>query len=158
MKKKRVLFISSTGGHFSELSQLSDIYDNYDYHVITEKTKTNINLKKKYGKRIDYLVYGTKDHLFSYLFKFSFNILKSMYLFFKIRPEYIVTTGTHTAIPMCYIGHFFGSKIIFIETFANSKTKTLSGKIAYRIADKFIVQWEDMLKEYPNATFGGWIY
>lgn len=158
MKKKRVLFISSTGGHFSELSQLSDIYDNYDYHIITEKTKANSNLKEKYGKRLDYLVFGTKDHLFSYMFKFGFNILKSIYLFFKIRPEYIVTTGTHTAIPMCYIGHFFGSKVIFIETFANSKTKTLSGRIAYPIADLFVVQWEEMLKKYPDSTFGGWIY
>jgi len=59
---------------------------------------------------------------------------------------------------MCYIGKIFGSKIIFIETFANSKTKTLSGKIVYKIADTFIVQWEDMKKLYPKAICAGWIY
>lgn len=158
MKKKRVLFISSTGGHFSEMSQLSDIYDNYNYHIITEKTKSNISLKNKYKNKIDFLVFGTKDHLFVYIFKFLWNVLKSIFLFFKIRPEYIVTTGTHTAVPMCYIGHFFGSKVIFIETIANSKTKTLSGKLVYPIADLFIVQWEEMLELYPNAIYGGWIY
>ena len=82
----------------------------------------------------------------------------SVYLFFKIRPQYIVTTGTHTAVPICYIAKFFGSKVIFIETFANSETKTLSGKLVYPIADLFIVQWKSMLKLYPNAIYGGWIY
>ena len=33
--KKRVLFISSTGGHLSELLQLSTLFEKYDYHIIT---------------------------------------------------------------------------------------------------------------------------
>ena len=155
---KKVLFISSTGGHLSEMMQLKPMFKKYNYHIITEYTDSTKNLCKTYEGKVDYLVYGTKDHLFSYIFKFSFNILKSFYLYFRIRPKYIVSTGTHTAVPMCYIGKLFGSKIIFIETFANSKTKTLSGKLVYPIADLFIVQWESMLKLYPKAVLGGWIY
>lgn len=155
---KKVLFISSTGGHLSEMMQLKPMFKKYNYHIITEYTDSTKNLCKTYEGKVDYLVYGTKDHLFSYIFKFGFNILKSFYLYFKIRPKYIVSTGTHTAVPICYIGKLFGSKIIFIETFANSKTKTLSGKLVYPIADLFIVQWESMLKLYPKAVLGGWIY
>lgn len=155
---KKVLFIASTGGHLSELMQLKRIYDKYDYHIITEKTESTVGLKNKYKNKIDYLIFGTKDHVFSYIFKFIGNCLKSFYLFLKIRPEYIVTTGTHTAVPISYIGKIFGSKIIFIETFANSKTRTLSGKMIYPITDLFIVQWEEMLKLYPKAVYGGWIY
>ena len=40
MKKKKVLFIASTGGHLNELMQLSPLFEKYDYHIITEKTKT----------------------------------------------------------------------------------------------------------------------
>ena len=50
------------------------------------------------------------------------------------------------------------TKIIFIETFANKNTKTLSGKMVYPIADLFIVQWEEMKKLYPKAVYGGAIY
>ena len=39
--KKKVLFISSTGGHFNELMQLKPMFEKYDYHIITEKDKTN---------------------------------------------------------------------------------------------------------------------
>ena len=82
----------------------------------------------------------------------------SLILFIKIRPKVIVTTGTHTAVPMCYIGKLFFRKIIYIETIANSKTKTLSGKLVYPIADTFIVQWESMLEIFPNAICLGGIY
>ena len=155
---KKVLFISSTGGHLSEMMQLKPMFDKYDYHIITEFTESTKNLKNKHKGRVDYLVFGTKDHLFSYIFKFGWNILKSFYLFFKVRPKYVISTGTHTAVPMCYIAKLFGAKIIFIETFANSTTKTLSGKMIYPIANLFIVQWESMLKLYPKAKLGGWIY
>ena len=155
--KKDVLFIASTGGHLSELLQLKPLFKKYNSHLITEKTKSTISLKEKY-KSVNYLVYGTKDYKFSYIFKFSYNIIKSLILYFRLRPEVIVTTGTHTAVPMCYIGKLFGSKIIFIETFANSKTKTLSGKLIYPIADTFVVQWESMLDLYPKAIYAGWIY
>ena len=52
---KKVLFISSTGGHLNELLQLSPLFEKYDYHIITEKDKANENLKKQYGKKIDFL-------------------------------------------------------------------------------------------------------
>lgn len=154
---EKVLFIASTGGHLNELLQLEPIFKNYNSYLITEKTKTTINLKNKYNN-LYYLVYGTKDHIFSYIFKFGYNIIKSFILYFKIRPKVIVSTGTHTAVPICYIGKLFGSKIVFIETFANRTTKTLSGKLVYPIANTFIVQWEEMLKLYPKAIYAGWIY
>ena len=59
---------------------------------------------------------------------------------------------------MCLIGNFFGSKIVFIETFANVESKTMTGKYVYRFADKFIVQWPNMKKLYPKAEYNGWIY
>ena len=81
-----------------------------------------------------------------------------MYYFIKIRPKYIVTTGTHTAGPICYLGKIFGSKVIYIETMANISKKTITGKLIYPIADLFIVQWKSMLKLYPNAVYGGFIF
>ena len=157
MAKKKVLFISSTGGHFNELIQLQTLFSNYDSYIVTEKTKSNINLKEKFSQ-CSYLVYGTKSHIFSYIFKFIYNFFKSFVIFIKFRPQYIVTTGAHTAVPMCYIGKLFRRKIIYIETFANMNSKTMTGKLIYPIADKFIVQWESMLKLYPKAECWGWIF
>lgn len=154
----KIVFIASTGGHLEELLQLKPLFEKNDSYLITEKTKSTESLKNQYGEKVSFLVYGSKDHLFTYLFKFLFNSLKSFYLFLKIRPKVIVTTGTHTAVPLCYIAKLFGRKIIFIETFANINSKTLSGRLVYPIADLFIVQWEELLELYPKAIYGGWIF
>ncbi len=154
---KKVMFISSTGGHLSELLEMSDLFKDYDTSIVTEKTKSNMYLKDKY-KNVYYLVYGTKSHLFTYLFKFTFNIFKSFYLFLKIRPDVVVTTGTHTAVSMCYIAKLFRKKVIYIETLANRDTKTMAGKLVYPIADYFLVQWKSMLELYPKAIYIGFIF
>ena len=155
---KKVLFISSTGGHLSELMQLKSMFDKYDFHIITEKTKSNMYLKDKYPNKVNYLVYGTKSNFLVYPFKLIYNSFKSLYFYFKIKPKVIITTGAHTAGPMCCIGKIFGSKIIYIESFANITTKTVTGRIVYHFADLFIVQWESMLILYPKAKYGGWIF
>ena len=156
--KKKVLFISSTGGHFDELLQLKPLFKKYNSYIITEKDKSNESLKEIYGDKMYFLPYGTRAKLFTYIFKYFYLCLRTVYLYFKIRPKVIITSGTHTAGPMCIIGKIFGSKIIYIETIANTNKKTATGKMIYPIADLFIVQWEEMLKLYPKAIYGGTIY
>lgn len=155
---KKVMFISSTGGHFNELMQLKSMFKDYDYSVVTEKTNNSNNLRKEFGKKIHFLIFGSKDHKFTYPFKLLSNCFISLFLFIKIRPKYIITTGTHTAGPMCCLGKIFKSKIIYIETFANITKPTMTGKQVYKFADLFIVQWENLLKFYPDAIYGGSIF
>lgn len=156
--KKKVLFISSTGGHLSELLQLSPMFKKYEYRLVTEKTKSNMSLIDKYPGRVSFLVYGTKSHFLVYPFKLFYNCLKSLIIYLKFRPDAVITTGAHTGGPMCCIAKIFGSKVIYIETLANIYSKTITGRIIYHFADLFIVQWESMLKLYPKAKYGGWIY
>lgn len=156
MKKKRVMFISSVGGHLTQMLQLKDIFDDYNYVLVTEKTDVTKDMKNKYNT--EFLVYGSRQYIFQYIFKFTFNILKSIYLFAKYRPKVVVTTGVHTAVPMCYIARLFGRKVIFIESFAKRTSPTLSGRMVYPIATTFVVQWESLKKFYPKAEVWGWIY
>ncbi|MFC0469970.1 PssD/Cps14F family polysaccharide biosynthesis glycosyltransferase [Halalkalibacter kiskunsagensis] len=155
-KQKKVMFISSIGGHLTQLLQLKPLFDQYDYHIVTEESSITKELAKEYP--VSFLVYGARNYLFSYLFKFSFNCIKSFFIFLKERPDVIVTTGAHTSVPMCYIAKLFRRKVIYIESFAKTTTPTLSGRLVYPIADLFIVQWESMKKVYPKAVYGGSIY
>ena len=78
---KKVLFISSTGGHFSELLQLKSLFSKYDSYIVTEKDKTNENLKREYGDKLYFLPYGTRSKLFSYIFKYLYLCIKTVILF-----------------------------------------------------------------------------
>ncbi len=155
---KKVMFISSMGGHLTEMMQLKSIFKNYDYKIVTEEHKSTIGLKVRYKSKIDYLKAGNKDHMLKYVFIIPYNIIKSLILFLKFKPDVVVTTGAHTCVAMCYIAKIFRKKVIYIESFANIETKTLTGRLVYPIADKFIVQWHSMLKLYPKAVYGGWIF
>ncbi|WP_019154271.1 PssD/Cps14F family polysaccharide biosynthesis glycosyltransferase [Robertmurraya massiliosenegalensis] len=148
--------ISSVGGHLTQLLSLEELFMEYDYYLVTEKNDVTLKLKDKYP--ISFLVYGARNYLFRYLFKFLYNIGKSFLIFLRVKPDIVITTGAHTAVPMCYIAKLFRKKVVFIESFAKSKSPTLSGKMIYPIADLFIVQWESMKEIYPKAIYGGTIY
>jgi UDP-N-acetylglucosamine:LPS N-acetylglucosamine transferase len=149
---KKVLFISSTGGHLFELLEFEEIFKKYDYYIVTEMTSMTLGLQRKYGRRIQYLLFCSRKTLHTYILKYIYNCLYSFYLYLKLRPKYIITTGAHTAVAMCFIGKLFHARIVFIETRANFKTKSLSGRMVYFISDLFIVQHEYLQQLYPKAV------
>ncbi len=155
-KKKKVMFISSVGGHLTQMLELKKIFNDYDYVLVTEKNDVTKEMKDKYN--MAYLMYGSRHYIFKYIFVVIVNIFKSLYLFFKYNPKVIVTTGTHTAVFMCYLGWLFRRRVVFIESFAKRTSKTLAGKLVYPVASVFVVQWESMLKLYPKARYFGGIY
>lgn len=155
-KRKKVLFVSSLGGHLTQLLQLKPLFSEYDYHIVTEKSIITEDLSKQYP--ISFLAYGARNYLFKYIFKLSYNLILSFVYFLREKPDVVVTTGAHTAVPICYIAKLFGKKVVFIESFAKTSTPTLSGKLVYPIADLFVVQWKEMEKHYPKAVYGGSIY
>jgi len=76
----------------------------------------------------------------------------------KERPSCIISTGALATYPICIIGFIMRIKIIYIESFARVDSPSLTGKLMYKFADLFIVQWEEMLEVYPKAKYGGGIF
>lgn len=158
---KKVLFISSTGGHLTELLQLEPLFSEYDSYIMTEKQKNNLFLSDKFQGKVHYMIPGTYTGLVNklkYPFILFMNTVISFCVFLKIKPDCVITTGAHNAVPMCFIAHKFHKKLIFIETFAAVEEPTKAGSIVYKFADHFIVQWENMKQFYPKAKVGGWIF
>lgn len=148
--KKKILLIASSGGHYQQLTMLFGLQDKYSVTVVTEATKIN-NQSDYYIKQIN-----RREKL--WLINLLVNTVVSTYLLIKINPKVIISTGALASIPMLCIGKILGKEIIFIESFAKVTTGTLTGRLVYKFADLFIVQWESMLEVYPNAKLGGGIY
>lgn len=149
-KRAKVCLISSSGGHYQQLSMLKPLKKSYDVFIVTESTK--------YKSDADYylLQTGMKDWLFPA--KTLINGFRTIYIIAKEKPNFVVTTGTMVALPMCILCKAFGKKVIYIETFARVTDCTRAGKLMYKIADLFIYQWEQLAKFYPNGVYGGSIY
>ena len=65
---------------------------------------------------------------------------------------------THGGVGSILTGINYGKKVIYIESFAKRTSPTLSGRLVYPVATKFVVQWESMQRFYPKAEYWGWIY
>ncbi len=152
-REQKICFAASSGGHLEELSRLSSLVHGEDF-VLTEAGEfASVNWcgNVKYMPQIN-----RKEVLF--LFKFIRLFVSSFVLFLKEKPDVVVSTGALVTYPIGLIAKIFGRKIVYIESFARVDNPSLTGKLFYKIADVFIVQWEDMLKFYPDAIYTGGIF
>lgn len=151
---KKLCFAASSGGHFEQIMMLKPLMEKYDSFLITEKTmySTDVNNEKTY-----FMHQVNRKELLLPL-KMMGNSFKSLVIFVKERPDVVITTGVLAMIPICLIAKLFRKKLIFIESFAKISSPTKTGKFLYKYADQFYVQWESMLKFYPNAICFGGIY
>lgn len=97
---------------------------------------------------------------FSSLFTTAFALLHAVGIVLRSSPQLILCNGPGTCIPICasaYILKFFGRKvkIVYVESIARVETLSLSGKLLYRTADHFLVQWPQLQAKYPHAQFLG---
>lgn len=151
---KKICFAASTGGHFEQLMMLKPLMDKYDSIIVTERSLYSVenkDVKTYYLNQIN-----RKERIF--LFRMIVNLLKTIKILIIENPDIIISTGALSTFPLCLLGKLLRKKIIFIESFAKINSPTLTGKLVYKFADQFYVQWEDMKQVYPNAIYKGGIY
>jgi beta-1,4-N-acetylglucosaminyltransferase len=153
MKSTRILFVCSAGGHLSEILELNTLFQNNSYILITEYNESYKDLAKKMN--IKFVLPAGKGRDFIYWRNFILNFIFALYHIIKFKPNFIISTGSHTAIPYFVFSKLFKCKSIFILSFALINTTSKSANFIYKLADEFIVQWESAKKNYPKAKFLG---
>ena len=153
-KPVKICFAASSGGHYEQLVMLKPLMEKYEGFIITEKTL--------YSSKVDgvksYLVNQVNRKEFSFVPSIIMNFIVSLGIFVREKPDVVICTGELATIPICLIAKLFGKKIIYIESFAKVTSATETGKLMYKVADCFYVQWESMLDIYPDAIYEGGIY
>ncbi|MCD7903566.1 MAG: polysaccharide biosynthesis protein [Oscillospiraceae bacterium] len=156
MEKKnvKVCFAASSGGHYEQILMLKPLMEKYDSFIITEETLYKTTVK---GERTYYLSQVNRKEK-SFIPRMIANTFKSLSIYRKEKPDIVISTGVLAMIPICLIAKISGKKLIYIESFAKVTSATETGKLMYKFADQFYVQWESMLNIYPKAIYLGGIY
>ena len=150
----KIIFGASSGGHLEQLMMLKPLMQKYDSLLLTEKTVYGVkfdDVKTYYVSQIN-----RKEILFPV--KIIANAFKCLGIILREKPDVMITTGVLAMVPCALLMKLLGRKLIYIESFAKVTSQTLSGKLLYKYADQFYVQWEEMLALYPGAIFKGGIY
>lgn len=157
MKKKKqpkICFISSSGGHFSELNKLKSIADENNSFLVVEKTK---NFSTDFCKKVYYIPETNRKEWF-FIIRFLFLCIREFFIFIKERPDIVLTAGALASFPMAKFAKMFRKKVIYIESYARVNELSLTGKKMYGIADLFLVQWPQLADKYEKAEYHGSIF
>lgn len=147
----RLCFVSSSGGHWEQLKKFEPLVKKYQGFFVTEKTGIKESIAKYFMVQTD-----LKDPLM--VFKMFWNALCALFIWFKERPDFVITTGTIVAYPFYLLSILFRKKFIFVETFGRADMPTIAGRMMEKHSDMFIVQWESQKKYYKKAIYGGCLY
>ncbi len=142
----KVCLVGSSGGHLTHLYMLKPFWQNKERFWVTfDKADAQSLLE---GEKMYPCYYPTNRNIK--------NLIRNTIVAWKVlrkeKPDLIISSGAAVAVPFFYLGKLFGAKTIYIEVFDRIDASTVTGKLVYPIADKFIVEWEEMLNVYPQGN------
>lgn len=143
-ERRRTCLAYSPGGHRAELERALDGIAFEDAFHVTFKTARG----PRRGERTYLICHPRRSVL-----RTSRNIVQSLWLLIRERPEIVISTGADVAVPVFVIGKLLGARTVFIET-AGSLEPSLSGRLTYRFADLFLIQWPEKIAAFPKAELG----
>lgn len=145
----KVLFAGSSGGHLAQLYTLKPWWDKQQTLWVTFDTPDAVTLLEH--ENVVWAKHSPDRNVR--------DVLRSVYLALRVlrknRPDLVVSAGASLGTVFIAIAKLLRIPTIYIEVFDRIELPSLSGKICYRIADKFAVQWPQQLKIYPKAQVIG---
>lgn len=148
----KVCLVGSSGGHLTHLYMLKPVWESRERFWVTFDKEDARSLLK--GEKV-YPCYFPTNRNIKNLIR---NTVVAWSVLRKEKPELIISSGAAVAVPFFYLGKLFGVRLIYIEVFDRIDKPTLTGRLVYPIADRFIVQWEEQKQVYPKAVNLGSIF
>lgn len=155
---KHVLLLLGEGGHSKEMLRLADLLGaGYRYSYILVRDDEVSAGKITLPGQI-YRVIRPRDKAHNKLgdaLKTLLCAVQALLILLRVRPAAIITTGPGAAIPVCAVAKALRCRVIFIETGSRIHALSTTGRIVYRFADVFFVQWAELLPLCPRAIYAG---
>lgn len=148
----KICFVGSSGGHLFHLYLLKPFWQDKERFWVTFEKEDALSLLE--GEQL-YFCYGPSNRSLKALL---INTWRAVKILRKEKPDLIVSSGAAPAVPFFWLGKLMGAKTIYIEVFDRVDAPTISGRLCYPVADRFIVQWEEMKQVYPKAVNLGSIF
>lgn len=135
--KKKLLAVSSSGGHWEQLMLLREAFSSCDVTYVN----TLHGLAEKSGVSPFYVVRDcNRNSPLSTL-----NCIASLArIVFSVRPDIVVSTGAAPGIIAIVLSRFLGAKTIWIDTVSHAEHLSMSGKIACHVSDLWLTQWSHL--------------
>jgi len=158
VRMMKMLVVLGEGGHTKELLALLDsMEEDHRYgYLIIDDDKVSEKKVQKPGPVFRVVRPRYKElHLFKDVLSTLRCFWQSFLVLRRFRPDVVLSSGPAVAVPVSVLSRLSRIKVIFMETGSRVASLSLTGKIMYRFAHLFFVQWPGLKKKYPKAIYAG---
>lgn len=150
--QRRVLFVSSSGGHLSQLLQLRPWWIQHERQWVTFDLPDARS--KLGGEELIPAHHPTTRNVK--------NLLRNLPLAFRVirrfRPDVVVSNGAGVAVPFFAVARLRGIPTVYLEVYDRVDSRTLSGRLCAPLSSLFLVQWPEQQPLYPGSVVVGPLY
>lgn len=148
-KRLKVCLTASAGGHLVQLLRLRECWQAHEAVYVS----TVDIARERLGQLGKVYIVGECNR------QHPFRTLAVLWRCFKIivseRPDVVISTGAAAGFLTCFWGKLFGSKIVWIDSIANVKRLSLSGRMIRPFSDLFLTQWEELKDVNKKIDYAG---
>ena len=137
--RRRVMAVSSGGGHWVELRRISAAFDGVDVCYVSTDASAAAGL----GARHHVIRNVTRRN------RLGFVVLlwQLLRILLRERPEVVVTTGAAPGLIALLLAKILlRSRTIWIDSIASAEIMSLSARLARPVADAWLVQWAHLAR------------
>ncbi len=154
----KLLIVLGSGGHTKEMLRVVELLGpGYEYHyLVAADDELSVQKIRTPGKVYRVIRPRWKTtNLGQVIVRTLLSAWQALAALLAVRPRAIISTGPGPAVPASVLAKLLGVRVIYIETGSRVFALSTSGKILYRFADLFFVQWPELLETYPRAVYAG---
>jgi UDP-N-acetylglucosamine transferase subunit ALG13 len=147
-KKQNIALVCTAGGHFEQMTNLSDFYSCYNHFWITNRNKqTERPLQKE-------TAYYIKAAHFKKPWTYASQFVPVCKIFAKEKPTHVISTGSgRTAFLPFLFSRLLKIKFIYIDTYSRVSARSLFGTFLLKTGNSIYTQWED--RRHDNTIYIG---
>jgi len=141
-RKKKILAVSSGGGHWVELIRIAPAFVGHDvaFATVDETYHSDVGSARFYTVR-DVTRWNKR--------RWIQTVVKLMWILLRERPDVVVSTGALPGYFSLRLAKCFGAKTIWLDSIANVEELSMSGQKIGKYADLWLTQWPHLVK--PNG-------
>ncbi|HMD83678.1 MAG TPA: PssD/Cps14F family polysaccharide biosynthesis glycosyltransferase [Terriglobia bacterium] len=152
----KIGLIAARGGHMKQLLFLREAYSSYTCFLVTNRVAEDVAPTPEISAR--YFVADINQGKWTNPFRLCRIFLQYAWIYWREKPNFIISTGPGIAVPGFMLGRLLGVKTIFIESGARVVSLSHAGRLCYHLSDLFLVQNRALTQRYPRASYHGALY
>lgn len=133
--KINVLFAASFGGHWVQLKRLAELVEADEAEFVSTGAGQNDSAD-------DYL----RDFSVRELHRGLWQLPRALRIVRRSHADVIISTGAAPGLLVLFAGWMLGRKTIWVDSIANSRRLSLSGRAASLFATQVLTQWPELAK------------